>query len=306
MDLLVTHLDLDGISPIILLQLAGRKFEYRSIEINEVDATFEELLKMDLTLYEHLYITDLTLTEGLYEKLKDLPICVKVFDHHATHLFATKYPFATVKVEENGRLTCGTELFYLYLKEEYPILNKASIAQYVDLVRQLDTYTFVDRELALNIDCIRSLLGRQDFIKSIVKRLRKNEFEFTLTTFEKRFTKLQEKEKEQYLEHKEKTLKRYKIKGIPCGVVFAEKHKSELGDYLSHKYPDLDFIVIFDASKSVSYRAFKDDVDVATFAEIYQGGGHRLASGSPITDDFRKNILKAYFEDVVLLENESN
>ncbi len=303
MDLLVTHIDLDGISPIILLHLTERKFAYHAIEINEVEKTFEELFKTDLTQYEHLYIVDLTLSESVYEKLATLPIPVFVFDHHATHLFATKYPFATIHVEMSGRLTCGTELFYLYLKKKYPQLKADSIAQYVDIVRQLDTYTFEDKQLALNVDMIRSMLGRDDFIKSIVKRLKKNEKEFTLTAFEKRMTKLQEKEKERYLERKEKNMKKYRIKEKPCGVVFAEKYKSELGDYLSHKYPELDFIIIFDASKSISYRAYKDDTDVAAFAELFEGGGHRLASGSPISDEFRENILKAYYDDVVLLEN---
>ena len=35
MDLLITHTDLDGISPIILMNLTGRKFEFRNVEINE-------------------------------------------------------------------------------------------------------------------------------------------------------------------------------------------------------------------------------------------------------------------------------
>ena len=31
--LLITHVDLDGVSPIILLNLTGVKFEYKSVEI---------------------------------------------------------------------------------------------------------------------------------------------------------------------------------------------------------------------------------------------------------------------------------
>ena len=41
-DLLITHTDLDGISPIILLNLTNRIFEYKNIEIHEVNDTFNE------------------------------------------------------------------------------------------------------------------------------------------------------------------------------------------------------------------------------------------------------------------------
>ena len=41
-DLLITHTDLDGISPIILMNLTKRKFDFKSIEINEIESTFIE------------------------------------------------------------------------------------------------------------------------------------------------------------------------------------------------------------------------------------------------------------------------
>ena len=69
-DLLITHTDLDGISPIILLNLTNRKFEYKNIEIHEVNDTFNELFASDLSIYENIYVTDLTLTEEVYKQIK--------------------------------------------------------------------------------------------------------------------------------------------------------------------------------------------------------------------------------------------
>ena len=41
-DLLISHVDLDGISPNVLMNLTKRKYEYKNIEIADVDKTFDE------------------------------------------------------------------------------------------------------------------------------------------------------------------------------------------------------------------------------------------------------------------------
>ena len=49
--LLITHTDLDGVSPIILLNLTGIDFEYKNIEISEVNDTFNEIFESNLILH---------------------------------------------------------------------------------------------------------------------------------------------------------------------------------------------------------------------------------------------------------------
>ena len=81
--LLITHVDLDGVSPIILLNLTGIKFEYKNVEITDLDETLHTLIDSeDIKKYEQIYITDLTVPEWAYEYFKDNNINVKVFDHH--------------------------------------------------------------------------------------------------------------------------------------------------------------------------------------------------------------------------------
>ena len=59
--LLITHVDLDGVSPIILLNLTGVKFEYKNVEIVDLDDTLHELIDTEeIKKYEQVYITDLT------------------------------------------------------------------------------------------------------------------------------------------------------------------------------------------------------------------------------------------------------
>ena len=298
-DLLISHVDLDGISPNILLSLTGRKFDYKNIEIMDVDKTFDDIFQKDLKKYENIYICDLTITEHAHELIKNSGLNnIRLFDHHVSHEFAANYDYTDIRVEINGVKTCGTELFYLYLKKKYKDLDRKNIKEYVELVRQLDTYDFKDEESAQNLNSLHDLLGHKDFVLTMVKRLKKDKEHFEFSQFEKRLFKLERKKIERYMNTKDSEMKRYTIDGKKCGVVFAESNKSETGNYLSNKYPELDLIVLLDASSRISFRTSRNDVDLNEFSSTYGGGGHKKAAGSKFTDEDREKIIKEYFKKV--------
>lgn len=297
---LITHTDLDGISPIILLKLANVDFNYKTTELKDLEDFINTFIESDLSEYDTIYVTDLTLTDEMYEKLIALNKQLLVFDHHQTHLFANKYPFVTVSVDLHGRQTCGTELFYEYLKNKFKNLNKENIQEYVNYVRELDTFNFTS-DLPKHLDTIRETIGKDDFIKTMVKRLNKDK-PFALTTFEKRFIKLKNQELERYLQKKEKDMQTFIIDGKKCAVCFAETNKSILGNYISTKYPEFDLVILIDASSRISYRTTKEDIDLSEFAATYGGGGHRLASGSKFDNEDRANIIRSYYNDVKEIE----
>ena len=97
-------------------------------------------------------------------------------------------------------------------------------------------------------------------------------------------------------------MKVYTIHNKKCGVVFQENNKSETGNYLSTKHPELDLIVLIDASSRVSYRTTKEDVDLNEFASLFGGGGHKKAAGSRFSDDDRKQIVERYFKEIKIEE----
>ncbi len=232
---------------------------------------------------------------------------VKVFDHHETHLYANAYSFATVKVKEFGHLTCGTELFYNYLKSLYPKLDTPLIKEYVDLVRQIDTWDFTDLTLAKQLGSLPLIYGKKEFIKLLSKRLKKNKDHFELTAFEKRYLKIKNEDETNFIENKEKQMVTYLIEGRKCGVVFASNcNKSELGNVLSNHHPELDLIIIIDTTKAISYRTSRDDVRVNDFASLFGGGGHQKASGSSFNDNDRDSIVKNYYKNAKRLEDDKN
>lgn len=296
--LLITHTDLDGISPIILMNLIGEKFEYKSIDISEVETTFNELFISDYKQYDNIYVTDLSLPETVYQRINELNIDnIRVFDHHHTHLFANENNYVNVIVDYDGIKTCGTEIFYKFLLDNYKELNKPNIQDYIRMVREADTFTFTNDD-AKKLNALMSIIGKQSFIKSITRRLKKEKNEFTFTSFEKRLLNLELESVQRYIQKRETLMKTYLIDNYKCGVVFAEKNKSELGNYLSENHPELDLIVLIDASARVSYRTVKDDVDVSILASKHNGGGHQKASGSIITDEDRKTFIKYYFKEI--------
>jgi nanoRNase/pAp phosphatase (c-di-AMP/oligoRNAs hydrolase) len=44
--------------------------------------------------------------------------------------------------------------------------------------------------------------------------------------------------------------------------------------------------------QGISFRAQKDNVDVTEVAKIYGGGGHVKASGAPMDNSLKKEVLK--------------
>ncbi|MCX4365025.1 MAG: DHHA1 domain-containing protein [Bacilli bacterium] len=304
--LLISHSDLDGISCNLLLDLLNFDYDSYNIEVVEVYSTLEQVLNDENIEYDQIFITDLTVSRECYEMLDKSHIKYHVLDHHQTHLYAKDFKNATVKVTENNRPTCGTELFFNYLKIIYPQIDTPLISSYVELVRQIDTYT-MESEAPRNLSTLLFIYGKTSFLKKMKTRLKKERDIFTFTDFEKRYLKIKNEEFDAQCLKKEKELMYYQINGLKCGVLFCGNiDKSELGHRVSRNHPDLDLVILIDAAKSISYRTERDDVDVAKFAENFGGGGHAKASGSSITDEFREEIIKSYFKDVKRLEIETN
>jgi oligoribonuclease NrnB/cAMP/cGMP phosphodiesterase (DHH superfamily) len=86
----------------------------------------------------------------------------------------------------------------------------------------------------------------------------------------------------------DKELIRMKIKEHEVGVVITTEFRSEVGNALSKKYPELDYILIVDEErKSFSFRTIRPDINVFLIARSLcsTGGGHSKASGMPFCEE---------------------
>ena len=295
-DLLISHVkDVDGVSPVILMKLANRDFVYKLLDIYEVEDYFNELLNTDLSIYENIYVVDLTVPEVIYEKLDKYKDKVKVFDHHESHMYAKDKDYVTLDINE-----CGTTLFYKYLDNLYNIANE-SVDTYIKAVKDLDLWTYKENnnEYAKTIGTLFILYGKEIYIDEIFNHLKNNDL--TLTEFEEKMIKLEYDREKSYIEHKVERMFKVKINNLKAGLVFAEKYRNELSDYMLNNF-EIDFAIIVNSGGGISLIS-RDDIDVEKIARIYGGGGHKNSSGLPVTIDMQKEFIKILFEGCELIED---
>lgn len=256
-------------------------------------------------MYDYVYITDISIKEELAQEINNclnttfLPI-VQLLDHHPTALELKKYDWCKVIAEEHGEKTSGTRMFYDLLLNNGYIDNcyEPTMFEFVEMVRKYDTWLFKTKyndNKPKQLNDLFYLYGKDRFIERIIYRIKTHDINFDEADL--LLLELQQEKINKYIEDKQKEIIEKDILGYKAGVIFAEQYHSELGNTLAENNPHLDFIVIINPSKSVSYRGIKDNIDLGKdVAKVYGGGGHPMACGSPISEEFKKMIIDEYFD----------
>ena len=301
-DLIISHVaDIDGVSPIILMKLCKLKFDYELKDIDEIEEYMNDLLNTDLSIYNNIYITDLTVPESIYEKINNSSYKnkFKVFDHHKTHLFATKFDYVTIDINE-----CGTTLFYKYLKTKFKF--KKNVDEYTDHVKNLDIWLWQEKNdiLAKELGDLFTIYGKEKYIEEMYLKLKKGK-KFNLDKFENKLLEIEQDRIDRYILKCEKDMIVIKYNGLKSGLIFCEKYKSEVGNRLSVNHPELDFITMINLSGGISFRTDKD-IDLTVIAEKLNGGGHKKACGAPIEESTKIELIKNIFKGCEILDNKEN
>ena len=306
---------MDGIGCAILGRLAFKNIDIEYCNYDDVNKKIRSFFFSDAVFeYDKIFITDISIDSELAH---DINVCasgsgcfpeIRLIDHHPTASWLNKYDWATVE-EETVLLHCmpesgivekvsGTYLFFMYLlsedhiiptKEEYTILK-----EFADIVRKYDTWLWKETyndETPKKLNDLFYILGRDKFIEDILYKIKSNDLNFNYT--DNLLLELEQKKIDKYVEDKYKNIIITNIQNYAVGVVFAEQYHSELGNRLSEKHQGLDFIIIINMSKSISYRTIKDYIHLGNdIAKFYGGGGHAKAAGSPIGDNIREELIK--------------
>ncbi|MBO9129206.1 DHH family phosphoesterase [Bacillus sp. 165] len=310
---LYTHNDLDGVGCAILATLAFKdKADIRYNSVNSLDDQIEKFLeKKEPT--ECLYITDLSVHKDNEEKLQryfSKKKNVQLIDHHKSALHLDKYDWANVQVQyEDGRLASATSLFYDYLLEHNMLEDQSSIAEFVELVRQYDTWEWDknDNYKAKQLNDLFFLLSIEEFHKKMTARLQMNDH-FSFDEFEEKILEMESEKIERYMYRKKREMKQTFIGDYCVGVVYAESYHSELGNELGKLNPHLDYIAIVNmGSKKLGFRTIHDTVDVSEVAAQLGGGGHAKASGCSLTEEaYRDYVSKPFHLEPVKQDAEKN
>ncbi|KOO47592.1 DHH family phosphoesterase [Priestia koreensis] len=311
---LFSHNDLDGISPAILAKLAfkDRDFEASCVGVKHIDQVVSEFLEAHEETDIDLYITDISVNDevaALLQERIEKGQKVTLLDHHASALpLAEKYEWAhIVPTYEDGTKTAATTLFYDYLVENDYLAKTAALDDYVELVRQFDTWDWFekDNQRAKQLNNLYYLISRDEFQDTILETLEASLQDESVTAFafserHQILLEVEEKKIEKYLHDKEKQLIKASVNlhgtEYYVGVVFAENYQSELGNYLCLQHDDINFSVLVDMGRQkMGLRTVKDEYNLSKIAGELGGGGHPRASGCSLTPEafelFVQNLL---------------
>lgn len=300
---LFTDTDLDGLGCAIVAKLAyGDNVEVAHCSYHNLNQRVEDFLRHEENKNKELYITDLAVNEKIEKQLDERfknGQHIQVIDHHVTAFHFNNYKWGFVKAEyDNGKKTCATSLYYEYLVERKVLEPTKALDEFVDLVRQYDTWEWDanDNVLAKHLNDLFFMFGREQFEEDLLKRLEGNKESFQLTDLESTLMDVEEKKIERYIYSKNKQIVQTIVNDYCVGIVYAEQYLSELGNALNKKNPHLDMILLVNmGSKKIGFRTIHEDVNVAQFAKTFGGGGHPKASGCEINDETFKLFVTDVF-----------
>ena len=275
--------------------------DYGDIDKKVNDFYENEYIKNHLKYY--VLITDISVSDEIAEKINGAYSRNSwlLLDHHPTALELNKYDWYNVSVEdERTRLkTSGTEMLYRFLEKNRLIVSNKAIRRFVELVRNYDTWRWAkikDGLICKQINDLMHLYGRDYFIDWVLNQLELGTFP-TLYSEDSMLLKINQSQINEYIEDKNKSMLLTELCERSCGVVFADRYVSELGNKLCTIHPEIDFVIMIDvASCKVSYRSVKDDIKLGEdIAAIFGGGGHPKTAGSEFPKDIQEKIFEMIF-----------
>lgn len=302
---LITHTDFDGIGCAILA-----KHVFGEANVNVTFCDYSDMAKAvrkgveTWLLYDRVFITDLNLTPDIIEYVNRVndDNHILLFDHHIQSLPHNDRSWITAKeFSDSGDRTCGTELFYNYLKHDQAYFtDTATLHQFVKYVTYYDTWVWqnkgADGDMAKKLNELLYIYDRDIFIYKMLNYLSKSEVKYSLSSIDSVVLSVRDNEIQNYINVKNKQLKILKVDEYTVGVVFAERFTSQLGNELCRRHPEIDFVaMICPEYNSVSFRTIKD-IDLSEFAARYGGGGHKAAAGMQIDSDKLDNFVNSLFE----------
>ncbi|MBQ6285345.1 MAG: hypothetical protein IJK67_03435 [Bacilli bacterium] len=300
--LIISHIaDVDGLSSVILAKLHYENIDYCLVEFSELEELLNKLVKNDLyKKYDEIFITDISLrpsTIKIIDANEELKKRIRHFDHHLSEVdVMNKYPFVNIVNERNGRLECGTTLFYEHIEKDFKYKSEY-LDKYLEAVRSYDTKgPFCGNKYGCTLVMLYGILGIDNFINRFCNGIKNGKD--PITPEDRELINLELERRREYVDVCDKNLIRINLNGYNVGVSISESYRSIVGNELSKKYKDeLDFILILNFQRNqFSFRTVRDDINVGEIAKSFtkEGGGHLKAAGMPLNSEtlFILNLIK--------------
>lgn len=326
--ILFTHDDMDGAGCRIVFELAHQHLrkdsDYLVVNCTNAginDEVMQVLKRDDVNKNTDICFADIVASREVLEYIVEHFSMPKIWDHHRTNFFATwVVPDATIVPEnELGVMQSGTSLIYQYfssLAVENPLdlrglftkgskENQQFIAEFVDAIRSYDTYEWKETSniIAKKLQTLFTLLGMDRFCDYYIERI-VNMDKYPLSS-KNLISGEDVKFVDAKLENEQRIidsitpddLYHIDVRGLKTAFALGGfgVNGSELAHQFLTKYPEFDMFVGFNLWRGgeFSFRCIRDDIDTGKdIALPIGGGGHPKASGAPLDENLREEIVK--------------
>lgn len=332
----ISHEDLDGEFAFVLSAYAKRhtvpkSIDYTGIQPNEL---YNEILLETipyLDIYDLVIITDLNISEEVYQILDQYNEKFLVFDHHINKLTNengefendwliinshedVEYIDSRLKKVVVRRKTCATKLYWNYLKETQRGISERNnhlVEGLVDIVRIYDTYEFRNssddfpteryklcKAFAPKVNMLFHAIPSYLFMEYMISFINRNKPLSRLLSSDDKYPMIKyiidnEHEKNEiYVHRKVKSTYIDNFHGVKTGIVFSDSNISEIGYKVLQTKPEIDMCMIINGNMISLRSRIGSDIDVSEIASVYGGGGHVNASGFTLSKDELFDIYK--------------
>lgn len=338
---LISHNDLDGVGCGIVGKLAFDNLSTEYVGYDDIDSVLIDtvnLMDKSLSVYSYLIITDITALPSTMEyvnhKLGESRVIL--FDHHKSALEYNKYKWCNIQVKLNtDSLDCATHAFYRALSdaghyEELSGLSKLKLSTFAEKVRRYDTWEWknvYNDSKALKLNSLYWMLEQKEFVSEYVDairhtsskptRLMEGEWQDLIDSKYDILFKTKDKEYQKLLKNTQSSLLfDYALVddvNYLYAFTFADRDISQLGNDLLDNLPHTDFVALLNpVNGKLSLRA-KDNIDVSLVAKMFNGGGHKNASGgfmgryiNTAREDFQTVIMEKAKQRIEEEQKEEN
>lgn len=277
----------------------GNDVDVEYCNYDDIDEKVERYFDSGLD-YE-CHITDISIKKELAEKISESEKKYQLLDHHPTALELNEFGWCNVQIEnkDTNIKTSGTELYYYWLIDNCYLVKSHTLDRFVELVRNYDTWrwaTLGDKGvICKQINDLFHLYNREKFIDWCLTEIYDDSFPY-LDNTSKVVLEIEQGNIDAYVKKKNEQMIIMPICGLTCGVVFAERYFSELGNRLCEMHSEIDFVAMISMNGTVSYRTIKDDIDLGKdIAKLFGGGGHAKAAGSTFTNGVQLDVINKIF-----------
>lgn len=306
--LLFTHgADIDGMGNAILAKLAFENIDIiYARNVSDLETKFlNEYNSGNLYNYDIVYITDLSLKKEIADKVYNddkLKDKLYIFDHHETALASglNEYNNTNVHVELNGIKTCGTELYYNYLKDNGYLEDSTAISEFVEKVRREDNWEWEKYNdiFAHDLAILFNAVGINRFVDSMVALLKEEKDSFELNENLSNEVNNKKEKIKLAIESSKRFVRKELIDGIKTLIVFITyEYRNDVADYFK-KNNDIDYDVVAMIAldnDQISIRSLKSNNYARILAEKYGGGGHDTAAAIPLDYNNKSKIVDTLF-----------